>query len=71
MNIYKVICDVQPDGGMMYGIALEGTEKRISNLSYRLSHVDHLALLCTAHKLSPIHLEDIVDDFLYLEAHQN
>lgn len=38
--------------------------KLISDVSPNLDEVQHLAELCTAQELDPIHLQDVVEDFL-------
>lgn len=61
---YKVTVEIEPDGGMLYGLSLYDGKKKINGISYRLSEMDALAKRFTDYELSPVHFMDAVLDYL-------
>ena len=67
-RIFKeMITDENGEIRLAYGIKLiqaGETKCRISDVTCSYPEIRKLCSLCNRHKLSPMHLEDIIEDFL-------
>ena len=55
---------IDEDGNAIESYGITCGEREIKDISTNKQKVENLIHLCNEKKLSPIHLDDIIDDFL-------
>lgn len=58
----SIITDEDGNSHLTYGISYE--ERSFNDISTDKSKIERLVMLCNEQKLSPIHLKDVIEDFL-------
>ena len=62
-DMYQLI-----ENNLSYGIKYSGNGQRIDDLSFDKQRVQDLVDLCNQLQLDPVHLFDVVDDFMFEEG---
>lgn len=58
----SLITDEDGNSHLTYGISDD--ERSFSDISTDKSKIERLVMLCNEQKISPIHLDDVIEDFL-------